>query len=346
MYATRRYRSYSTFRSKARGKYTGRNRRRTKYRYRRRRTSRRLPFYRQAYRRRRVKRRGKWKQTGLVRNPTSQAFTLSAETFNSHSCTNVAPSAADIDVDGANQWVWFKNPWLHFYFNETSEDVPNSDKYEGPLKGTKILRLWQRTTIRLRPTFVRTTKDTLNELEDIAAGLGIAWSVRVIWFTWKQGSFDTIPLLGGSAVQSANIPTKILGLADPAPPEKESGNLFVLNWCDFIGNVNPVTQPMANMRASYTKNHAGVFRIFSDRTYRFTGLKERIIKKTFGRAIVDFNASAQDITSDPLQHRSHRYSCMLVFDVRQVSLAAGVTLSPVPIKMFDYTTHEFKYSLF
>ena len=117
MYATRRYRSYSTFRSKARGKYTGRNRRRTKYRYRRRRTSRRLPFYRQAYRRRRVKRRGKWKQTGLVRNPTSQAFTLSAESFNGHSCFNVVPDATNIDVDGANQWVWFKNPWLHFFFS-------------------------------------------------------------------------------------------------------------------------------------------------------------------------------------------------------------------------------------
>lgn len=343
MYATRRYRSYSTFRSKARGKYTGRNRRRTKYRYRRRRTSRRLPFYRQAYRRRRVKRR-KWKQTGLVRNPTSQAFTLSAETFNTHECKSQPVDADNIEVNGANQWVWFKNPWLHFYFSATDDDVPNSDKYQGPLKGTKILRLWQRTTIRLRPTFVRIDEPAATGQDVLSAGLGIAWSVRVIWFTWKQGSFDTIPLLGGSAVEPANIPRKILGLGAADHTEKESGNLFVLDWKDFIGNVNPITQPMANMRAPYTKNHAGVFRIFSDRTYRFTGMKERVISKVFGRAIVDFNATGQDITDDPLRHRSHRYSCMLVFDVRTINDPSPPIDSK--IKMFDYTTHEFKYSLF
>lgn len=343
MYATRRYRSYSTFRSKARGKYTGRNRRRTKYRYRRRRTSRRLPFYRQAYRRRRVKRR-KWKQTGLVRNPTSQAFTLSAETFNTHDCKSVAPDASNIDLAGTNQWVWFKSPWLHFYFNETAEDISNSDKSEGPLKGTKILRLWQRTTIRLRPTLWRSGSTGTPHEDVLAAGLGIAWSVRVIWFTWKQGSFDTIPLLGGTLVQPPVIPTKILGVGDPAPPEKESGNLFVLNWSDFIGDVNPITQPMANMRAPYTKNHAGVYRIFSDRTYRFTGMKERVISKVFGRAIVDFNATGQDLTDDSLRHRSHRYSCMLVFDVRTINDPAPPIAAR--IKMFDYTTHEFKYSLF
>ena len=289
--------------------------------------------------------RRKWKQTGLARNTTRQAFTLSAETFEKHKCSSVQPDAANIDVDGANQWVWFKNPWLHFYFNETSEDVINTDKYEDPLKGTKILRHWQRTTIRLRPTFLSTGSMENTAQDTLTAGLGIAWSVRVIWFTWKQGSFDIIPLLGGSAVEPAAIPTKILNVGDPDPPEKESGNLFVLNWDDFIGDVNPATQPMANMRAPYTKNHAGVFRIFSDRTYRFTGLKERIIKKTFGRAIVDFNASSGDITNDPLRHRSHRYSCMLVFDVRMPTVETG-TQNKAPIQMYSYTTHEFKYSLF
>lgn len=289
--------------------------------------------------------RRKWKQTGLARNTTRQAFTLVSESFEKHKCSSVIPDADNYDIDGANQWVWFTNPWLHFYFNTTDEDIVNSDKYEGPLKGTKILRHWQRTTIRLRPTFLQAGTGAATGQETLTAGLGIAWSVRVIWFTWKQGSFDVIPLLGGTAVQPAAIAPKILGLGAADPTEKESGNLFVLNWKDFIEDVHPATQPMANMRASYTKNHAGVFRIFSDRTYRFTGLKERIIKKTFGRAIVDFNATGQDLTDDPLRHRSHRYSCMMIFDVRMPTVGIGLQ-NLAPIQMYSYTTHEFKYSLF
>lgn len=348
MYATRRYRSYSTFRSKARGKYTGRNRRRTKYRYRRRRVARRLPFYRQAYRRRRIKRR--WKQTGLTRNTTSQAFTLSADTYNNHSCNSTKPDADTLELQGANQWGWFYSPWLQFYFSNTADDVSNDDKYEGPLKGTKIVRLWQKTTIRLRPTRGpgAATASPPNVLQDIDINTEILWSVRVIWFSWKQGSFDIVGLLGGTAVEPGSIPTHIIGLGGDDEGELETGHLHVLRWNDFISDVQPATQPMANIRASYTKNHAGVYKIISDRIYRFNGLKERVLTKRFGRAIVDFNASevagGLPETTDPIRHRSHRYSCLLIFDVRMANPRPEGT-NQVPIKMYAQMNTDFKYTL-
>jgi len=294
--------------------------------------------------------RRKWKQTGLTRNTTSQAFTLSSDSYNNHTCESIKPDADYLELAGANQWGWFYSPWLQFYFNNTADDIPNDDKYEGPLKGTKILRLWQKTTIRLRPTRY-TGAGTTNPstvAHDIDINHEILWSVRVIWFTWKQGAFDIVGLLGGTAVEPPAIPTHIIGLGDGDEGELETGHLHVLRWYDFISDVQPRTQPMANIRASYTKNHAGVYKIISDRIYRFNGLKERVLTKRFGRAIVDFNASevagGLPDTTDPIRHRSHRYSCLLIFDVRMAVPRSGET-NKVPIQMFAQMNTNFKYTL-
>lgn len=312
MNASRRYSSYSTFRAKARGKYTGRNRRRTRYRYRRRRTGKRLPFFRKSYKPRRVYRRlGVSKALG-------NRFLLHSQKENYHICYGLTPVASDPKTNGATAFTMLFSPWELFKFTDSIQDVVWIGPHvEGP--GSPKINIQRYVSeLRISPRFMFPNALGSNPTSygittmNAAATTDIGWSLRVIWFTWKDAVFENQEKFGDDAT---TIPVTsragyVMKVGTFPPGGDKAPYLF--DWERFIGNPGSA-YPMIDLTQSIRRNHPGVFKVVSDRTYRFSNTKDRVIKRYRRPWIEDLNV---DWMAGQSKYLRTKDSCLLVFDVK------------------------------
>lgn len=294
-----RYGSFNLFRSRARGRYMGKNRRRRGFRYRRRRTGRAL--WRGTTRRfmRRVRRSYK----DVKREPLALSYYTRGIEEKSHVIRGLIPVQDVLDKSGATGWATILQPWARHWFDPGIDEVIRGNEKTGPIRGVKLhCRRWT-ISLTMRPQFEQ-PPDTTNVhiVSSNLAATSISYRVRVILYSYRANLFSNTVPPTSEENKAANIISNSVAPTPGLWPQ-------IFNWNEILGT-GGVANTGLNMYSRYNSSHDGSYHVWKDRLYSFSGLRQRTLQFNLGPRILDFD---QEYTS-PTRVRTPRICILLIFD--------------------------------
>lgn len=263
---------------------------------------------------RRFLRKVKRSYKDVKRQPLGTSHYLQSSIEHHHEIHGDAPKYTNLNEDGATGWAVVLQPWYEFSFNKSVIEPQHGASGVGPIRSNKIHQRRWNVKLTMTPRFHMKPSggppDGSLMANTVMASVSLSWRVRVVFYSYKGNAFNT-SITGGTPMPEDEKAAHIIQLIPAGPPAPTGqGKPAIFNWTDFVGLASSIF-PTMNMHPRYNSSHDGTYHIWSDRVYSFTGTKQRVLNKTFGPRIIDFDHVSEEF----VRMRSPRLCVLVIYDV-------------------------------